>query len=75
MVLLLLRVALQLALLHEAHDPIAEDQPLLCPYCEMVVPDMAFCPSCGAATRASSRIVARGSARVRPLRQAAAEGS
>ena len=54
-VLLALRLALQLALLHEAHDPIAEDQPLLCPHCEMVVPDMAFCPACGAATRASSR--------------------
>jgi hypothetical protein len=53
--LLALRVALQLALLHESADPIREDQPLLCPYCEMVVPDMAFCPSCGAATRAASR--------------------
>lgn len=54
-VLLGLRLVLQLALLHEQHDPIAEDQPLLCPHCEMVVPDMAFCPACGAATRASSR--------------------
>ncbi len=54
-VLLMLRVTLQLALLHESQDPIREDQPLLCPYCEMVVPDMAFCPSCGAATRASSQ--------------------
>jgi hypothetical protein len=50
-----LRVALQLALLHEAHDPIRQDQPLLCIQCEMVVPDMAFCPACGAATRASTR--------------------
>lgn len=54
-VLLGLRLALQLALLHEDHDPIREDQPLLCPHCEHVVPDMAFCPACGAATRASSR--------------------
>lgn len=54
-VLIGLRLSLQLALLHETHDPIAEDQPLLCPYCDMVVPDMAFCPACGAATRASSR--------------------
>jgi len=52
---LALRVALQLALLHEAHDPIRQDQPLLCIQCEMVVPDMAFCPACGAATRASTR--------------------
>ncbi len=54
-VLLLLRVTLQLAMLHESQDPIAEDQPTLCPYCDMVVPDMAFCTSCGAANRASSR--------------------
>ena len=55
LVLLMLRVTLQLGLLHETQDPIREDQPLLCPYCEMVVPDMAFCPSCGAATRAASQ--------------------
>ncbi len=50
-----LRLALQLALLHEAPDPIRADEPLLCIHCEMVVPDMAFCPACGAATRASTR--------------------
>lgn len=55
LILLLLRVSLQLALLHEAADPIAEDEPLLCLRCEMVVPDMAFCPACGAATRAASQ--------------------
>ena len=55
LVLIALRIALQLALLHETHDPINEDQPLLCIHCEMVVPDMAFCPACGVATRASSR--------------------
>lgn len=53
--LLALRVAIQLALLHEDKDPIRADQPLLCIECEMAVPDMAFCPACGAATRASSR--------------------
>ena len=53
--LLALRVALQLALMHEEHDPVHQDQPLLCPHCEHVVPDMAFCPACGAATRASSQ--------------------
>jgi len=65
-VLLALRVVIQLALLHEQHDPIAEDQPLLCPNCEMVVPDMAFCPACGVATRASSRISRRERREVRP---------
>lgn len=54
-VLLILRVTIQLALLHGLQDPIREDQPLLCPFCEMVVPDMAFCSSCGAATRAASQ--------------------
>jgi hypothetical protein len=52
---LALRLALQLALLHETTDPPHPDQPLLCIHCEMVVPDMAFCPACGAATRASTR--------------------
>jgi hypothetical protein len=52
---LALRLALQLALLHETTDPAHPDQPLLCIHCEMVVPDMAFCPACGAATRASTR--------------------
>ena len=55
LILLLLRVSLQLALLHETTDPVAEDQPLLCERCEMVVPDMAFCPACGGATRAASQ--------------------
>lgn len=50
-----LRVGLHLALLHEQHDEIASDKPILCPRCGNVVPDMAFCAHCGAATHASSR--------------------
>ncbi|MGI9164632.1 MAG: zinc ribbon domain-containing protein [Mycobacterium sp.] len=53
--LIALRLALQLALLHEQHDPLRADEPLLCIHCEMVVPDMPFCPACGAASRASTR--------------------
>ncbi|MGV0813248.1 zinc ribbon domain-containing protein [Mycolicibacterium boenickei] len=53
--LLALRVGLHLALLHEAQDEVASDQPILCPRCGNVVPDMAFCAVCGAATHASSR--------------------
>jgi hypothetical protein len=49
-----LRVGLHLALLHEAHDPSAAE-PLLCQHCGHVIPDMAFCPNCGVAARASSR--------------------
>ena len=74
-VLVLLRIALQMALLHEAHDPIHEDQPLLCVHCEHVVPDMAFCPACGVATRASSRSSRNDRRDSRPVRQVAAEGS
>jgi hypothetical protein len=53
--LLALRVGLHLALLHEEHDEIREDEPILCPHCGHVVPDMAFCVACGASIRASSR--------------------
>ena len=63
---LALRLALQLALLHETTDPPHPDQPLLCIHCEMVVPDMAFCPACGAATRASTRTSRDQRRRIRP---------
>jgi hypothetical protein len=63
-----LRVGLQLALLHENHDEILSDEPLLCPYCGHVVPDMAFCVACGAATRASSRSSRQARRDVRPVR-------
>jgi hypothetical protein len=51
---LALRSTLHLTLLHEAPD-VTERQPLLCAHCRHVVPDMAFCPNCGIAARASSR--------------------
>lgn len=66
--LLLLRVGVQLALLHEAHDEIESDEPLLCVYCGHVVPDMAFCPACGVATRASSRSSRAMRREMRPVR-------
>jgi hypothetical protein len=50
--LIALRVGLQLAVLPE-ETPAAPETPLLCLHCRQVVPEMAFCPSCGAATRAS----------------------
>lgn len=53
--LLALRIGLHLALLHEAQDAIASDQPILCPHCRHIVPDMSFCAHCGAATHATSR--------------------
>ncbi|MDX1888400.1 zinc ribbon domain-containing protein [Mycolicibacterium sp. 050158] len=66
--LLALRVGLHLALLHEAHDEILSDEPLLCPHCGHVVPDMAFCVACGAATRASSRKSRQTRRDTRPVR-------
>jgi hypothetical protein len=66
--LFLLRVGLHLALLHEAHDEIHSDEPLLCPHCGHVVPDMAFCPACGVATRASSRSSRTSRRETRPVR-------
>ena len=66
--MLVLRVGLHLALLHEAHDEIQSDEPLLCTHCGHVVPDMAFCPACGVATRASSRASRRSRRDVRPVR-------
>lgn len=53
--LLALRVGVHLALIHEEHDEIQEHEPILCPHCRHVVPDMAFCVACGASIRASSR--------------------
>jgi hypothetical protein len=66
--LLALRVGLHLALLHENHDEILSDEPLLCPQCGTVVPDMAFCVACGAATRASSRSSRESRRDIRPVR-------
>lgn len=51
--LVVLRSAVQLALLHEAPDP-RTDWTLRCEHCGQAVPDMPFCQVCGAAFRASS---------------------
>jgi hypothetical protein len=53
--LLALRIGVQAALLHEAHDEMNPGAQVLCPHCDHVVPDTAFCPNCGVATRAASR--------------------
>jgi hypothetical protein len=52
--LLALRAAVHLALLHEAPE-VTGREPVLCSHCRHVVPEMAFCPNCGVAHRASSR--------------------
>ncbi|MDT5258015.1 MAG: hypothetical protein QOD10_3095 [Mycobacterium sp.] len=58
--LLALRIGLQAALLHEAHDEMNPEAQVLCPHCDHVVPDTAFCPNCGVATRAASRTARAG---------------
>lgn len=52
--LIVVRCAVQIALLHESPDPATGD-PILCVHCERVVPDLPFCVACGAAGRASSQ--------------------
>lgn len=54
--LLALRVGLQLAMLNERHETLHPELPIQCPECGHVVPDMAFCPACGVAAQASSRL-------------------
>ncbi|HEV7853396.1 MAG TPA: zinc ribbon domain-containing protein [Mycobacterium sp.] len=53
--LLGLRIALQYCLTHERHDPPNPQAQVLCPHCDHVVPDMAFCPNCGVSAAAASR--------------------
>lgn len=52
--LVAVRAGMQLALLHETPDPPSNEN-VRCPHCAQTVPDMPFCPECGAATRALSR--------------------
>ncbi len=49
---LVVRLALQVALLHGEADPPA-GQSLACAHCGQLEPGLAFCPHCGVATRAS----------------------
>ncbi|MGX9789289.1 zinc ribbon domain-containing protein [Mycobacterium sp. MMS18-G62] len=53
--LLALRIGIQTALLHEVPGDMRPDEQVLCPHCDHVVPDTAFCPNCGVASRAASR--------------------
>ena len=65
--LLALRVGLHLALLHEEHDEVHQDEPILCPHCGHVVPDMVFCVACGASMRAASRTSRQARRDTRPV--------
>lgn len=50
-----LRVVLQLTMLREEHATTFPDLPILCLWCQHVVPDTKFCPACGVAGHAASR--------------------
>jgi hypothetical protein len=49
-----LRAVLHCALLGEASDDTSPTEPVLCPQCDHVVPDRAFCVNCGIAANAAS---------------------
>jgi hypothetical protein len=66
--LIVVRSAVQIALLHEEPDPASGD-PILCVHCERIVPDRPFCVACGAAARASSRASRRLRHEFPPIRQ------
>jgi hypothetical protein len=53
--LLALRIVLHRTLLLEAPDEASPTEPVLCPQCEHVVPELAFCVNCGIAAHAASR--------------------
>ena len=50
-----LRIVLHSTLLHEQPDDARPDEPVLCPQCDHVVPDLPFCARCGVAGHAASR--------------------
>jgi hypothetical protein len=52
--ILAVRIAVHLTLLHEAREEM-QQATIHCAECHHIVPEMAFCPNCGTATRAASR--------------------
>jgi hypothetical protein len=50
-----LRVVLQLTMLREENAATFPDLPILCIWCQHVVPDTQFCPACGVAGHAASQ--------------------
>lgn len=56
--LLVSRAAIHNALLDEAHE-IKIGNPVICPHCLHVVPQMPFCPNCGVAWHATSKLARR----------------
>jgi hypothetical protein len=66
--LMALRLVLHWCLLGEARDGTPGGEPVRCPQCDHVVPDLAYCPDCGVAANAASRSSRRGD-RSSPIRE------
>jgi hypothetical protein len=64
---IVLRIVLQCTLLGEAADDTNPTQPVLCPQCDHVVPDRAFCVNCGIAANVASRSSRRARRSARPV--------
>ncbi|MET4432531.1 MULTISPECIES: zinc ribbon domain-containing protein [unclassified Mycolicibacterium] len=65
--LVALRAVLHSALLGETSADTNPTQPVLCPQCDHVVPDRAFCVNCGIAANAASRSSRRARRTDRPV--------
>jgi hypothetical protein len=72
--LLALRIGVHAVLLSEEPEHTDPDTTVLCPQCDHIVPDLAFCPSCGVAGRASSLTSRRIRRAQRPIPVTAPEG-
>jgi hypothetical protein len=73
--LLAVRILLHCALLEPDTAPdVSADQPILCPQCDHVVPDLTFCSNCGAAAEAASRSSRNARRADRPVPAATPEG-
>jgi hypothetical protein len=66
--LLALRIALHCTLLNEAPDDTSPNEVVLCPQCDHVVPDRAYCANCGIAANAASRSSRQARRSDRPIR-------
>jgi len=65
--LLALRIVLHCALLCEAPEESHPNEPVLCPECDHVVPELTFCANCGVAANAASRSSRRARRTERPI--------
>ncbi|MET0702897.1 MAG: zinc ribbon domain-containing protein [Mycobacterium sp.] len=72
--LLALRIGTHIVLMSEVPEDTEPDTTVLCPQCDHIVPDLAFCPSCGVAGRASSPTSRRIRRAQRPVPVTAPDG-